>query len=671
MAEVFLTRQEGIAGVVRFAVLKKILPQYSSVANVAEMLLDEARIAAHLNHPNVVQIYELGQEGSQYFIAMEYVDGCDLATLARIERHRHSRVPLRLSLRVVTEAAMGLDYAHRQTGLDGKPLNIVHRDVSPHNILCSREGAVKLTDFGIAKAVNKEQVTDVGVVKGKVQYMAPEQYTGSEVDARSDIFSLGVVLYQLTTGRLPRVTPSGDLAVRRVIDGDIPPPTEIRADYPEGLEGIVMRALARRADDRFDTAAEFRDELLDFARKNDLLAFPKELGDYVDELVPRQPLTDLAIDVSESVIVSSGIKKNAQPSDSTEERDTGPPAGTEVVSKRGAARAAANEQEADTTTVFLNDDAAATDADATPASAVFSAALAEDRQENIRTSSGHYPEGIAVPPDRRSGSAEFARGSQDVGAERSQRSWVPALTALVVVAVAAVVIVYLNQRSIGPVDPQSPPHTPQAGAIELSATPKTARVEVDGAQRCAVTPCRIGGLPLGRELLITVRSPGYLLWMQRVVLTQAEPKMLIDAQLRSADKNSKPQTDAATAKATSSRQSKRNTQRQANPAGNRATKKASSKGPRPQRGTGKVSSVSIPGKQAVLVVDVRPAWAEVYVDGTKMGHTPLQTVLEPGRRKVVLRNEELKFNRLYTVRAVAGKKVKISDSIPRPESPEQ
>jgi serine/threonine protein kinase len=292
MAEVFLARQEGVAGFRRLAVVKRLLPQFSSMPNVAEMLLDEARIAAQLSHPNIVQIYELNKEDGQYFIAMEFVDGCDLATLARIERRRKSRIPIRLALRVIAEAAMGLDYAHRQVGLNGLPLNLVHRDVSPHNILCSREGAVKVTDFGIAKAVGKEQVTEVGVVKGKVHYMSPEQYTGGDVDKRSDIFSLGVVLYQLTTGRLPRVSKNGQLNMRQVTEGRIPRPVEIRQDYPEDLDEIVMRALAQNPDDRYQDCASLRDDLLDFARYHDLLAFPNELGDYVNECVPPQPLTE-------------------------------------------------------------------------------------------------------------------------------------------------------------------------------------------------------------------------------------------------------------------------------------------------------------------------------------------------------------------------------------------
>ncbi|MFH1130679.1 MAG: serine/threonine-protein kinase, partial [Pseudomonadota bacterium] len=286
MAEVFLTRQQGLAGFVRLAVVKKILPQFSAVPSIAEMLRDEARIAAQLNHPNIVQIYELGQKDDHHFIVMEYVDGCDLATLARIERRHNSRMPLRLVLRVISEGAMGLDFAHRQVGLDGRPLNIVHRDVSPHNLMCSREGAVKVTDFGIAKAVGKVQVTEIGVVKGKIQYMAPEQYTGEGVDNRSDIFSLGVVLYQLTTGLLPRASESGEMVVRRILEGKIPAPSTILPDYNQELEAIVMRALAHNPDERYQDAASLRDDLLEFARTHDLLAFPKELGDYVNKMVP-------------------------------------------------------------------------------------------------------------------------------------------------------------------------------------------------------------------------------------------------------------------------------------------------------------------------------------------------------------------------------------------------
>ena len=192
MAEVFLARQRGPEGFDRKVAVKRILPHLAETADFVRMFLSEARLAARLSHPNIVHIYELGQVGGDYFIAMEYVDGVHAGQL--IEHARTEPIWPELIARIGADAAGALAYAHRLTDADGRPLQLVHRDVSPQNIMVSSDGIVKLVDFGIAKAASKAEETRPGVVKGKYAYMSPEQTVGRALDGRSDVFSLGVVL---------------------------------------------------------------------------------------------------------------------------------------------------------------------------------------------------------------------------------------------------------------------------------------------------------------------------------------------------------------------------------------------------------------------------------------------------------------------------------------------
>ncbi|MBK8479915.1 MAG: serine/threonine protein kinase [Proteobacteria bacterium] len=738
MAEVFLARQEGVAGFRRLAVVKRLLPQFSSMSSVAEMLLDEARIAAQLSHPNIVQIYELGQEEDQYFIAMEYVDGCDLATLARIERRRKSRVPMRLVLRVVSEAAQGLDYAHRQAGLDGRPLSLVHRDVSPHNILCSREGAVKVTDFGIAKAVGKVQVTEVGVVKGKVHYMSPEQYTGDEVDKRSDVFSLGVVLYQLTTGRLPRVTRSGQVNMRQVAEGIIPPPSELRPDYPAELEKIVMCALANAPGDRYQDCAGLRDDLLNFGRDHDLIAFPKELGDYVSALVPPLTLTEEAAKEGGAPSASAAPVSLQSVARGTERVATGQSATSPGHRNISALRSLSSLSEdrdteipiqseeprpapsTDPSIVYLGSElrrpvvgleerlrerqpAKASPDSGNPASGLSALRPApgpgEAFEEHVTTGVGPPSSsqlrgagpgrgGAAErprigPPPRREERTALERPQPRHSAERgvNPAPWVAVTLLLVVIAVAAVLMVFLRREDrllAGSGLAQGSLQQPSAGGLDVWSKPEAA-VFVDGAQRCARTPCSISGLPLGRELLVTVRGgAGYSLWVQRAVLTPQQPRLLLEAVLMPEAPGTRSSAGKAAARDSSVA------------AGSSASGKASAgKGtggehparaatePQPgsaesakrgSRGKGKVSVGKAEGADAILASDVRPGWAEVFVDDKSVGHTPLQVTIEAGRHVIELKNQQFGFHAVYRINARPGTKTKITDQIAQPQS---
>jgi eukaryotic-like serine/threonine-protein kinase len=233
--EVFLARQRGIAGFDRLAVVKRLLPDVLESEEHLALFLDEARISANLTHPNIVSIYELGEANGEYFLSMEYVAGQNLGRLLMRTSQARQRLPLDVAAFIVHELAVALEYAHHAADADGRPLGIVHRDISPSNALISYRGDVKLMDFGIAKAANRESVSRTGVLRGKFPYMSPEQVRGEAVDARSDIFSLGVVLWETTLGRRLFKGASDVETLKLVEQAPIASPVEIETGGHRGL----------------------------------------------------------------------------------------------------------------------------------------------------------------------------------------------------------------------------------------------------------------------------------------------------------------------------------------------------------------------------------------------------------------------------------------------------
>ncbi len=283
MAEIFLARVSGLPGFQKMVVIKRILPQLATKTDFVEMFLDEARIAATLQHPNVVQMYDVGVVDGNYFIAMEYLHGEDVRSLSRTLHRQDKKLPLEHALNIVIGVASGLHYAHEKVGFDGKPLEIVHRDVSPQNIIVTYDGAVKLLDFGIAKASNRFGETRFGTLKGKVPYMSPEQCRGEPLDRRSDIFSLGIMLYELTLGKRLYQGKSDFEVLKQIVEGTVTRPRELDAEYPPALEEIVMRALEKEKEKRYQTARDIQADLEAMVRADRLHVSPIALTGFMEE----------------------------------------------------------------------------------------------------------------------------------------------------------------------------------------------------------------------------------------------------------------------------------------------------------------------------------------------------------------------------------------------------
>jgi eukaryotic-like serine/threonine-protein kinase len=271
MAKVYLAIQRAVAGFEKLVVIKRILPELARDPAFVEMLLTEARTAATLNHPNIVQTFDVGEADGTYYIAMEHINGEDIRSIVRaMKRASVAEFPVEHTLGIILGMCAGLAYAHEKKDLDGIPLHIVHRDISPQNVLITFTGDVKIVDFGIAKTseVAIGERTQAGQLKGKVPYMSPEQASGREVDHRSDIFAVGIMLFELTTGRRLFKAKSEFETLKLICERDYPTPSQIRPNYPAPLETIVMKALAKDPEERYQSARDMQADIETFVRED-------------------------------------------------------------------------------------------------------------------------------------------------------------------------------------------------------------------------------------------------------------------------------------------------------------------------------------------------------------------------------------------------------------------
>ncbi|MBL8957656.1 MAG: protein kinase [Myxococcaceae bacterium] len=283
MGQVFLARKKGV-GFEKLVVLKRILPHLVEDEEFFTMFLDEARLTARLNHPNIAQIFDVEAEAGQHLVVMEYVQGDDVRRVEKKARLANEKLPVGVILRTIADAAAGLDYAHKARDDQGQPLGIVHRDISPQNILVGFDGGVKLIDFGVAKAAGRAQHTATGVLKGKFPYMSPEQAEGEELDARSDVFALGIVLWELLCDKRLFKGDSDVMSQRLVKACQVPRPSELNTQLPPKLDAIVLKSLARNRDERFQSAQELREAIEQYILEAQLPASASHLGAFMQRL---------------------------------------------------------------------------------------------------------------------------------------------------------------------------------------------------------------------------------------------------------------------------------------------------------------------------------------------------------------------------------------------------
>ena len=261
MAEIWLARVPGMAGFEKLVVIKRLLDRLARDHEYVEMFLDEARINARLTHSNIAQVLELGQVEGKYFMAMEYVPGLSVSQVGKRATQRLGEVPQEVACGIVAQSCAGLHYAHEMAMPDGTPLGIIHRDVSPQNLIITFEGGVKVLDFGIAKAHDRRSKTRTGLVKGKFSYMSPEQCLGQPLDRRSDVFALGIVLFELSTARRLFKRGSTYDTYTAITKADVPKPRALNPKIDAGVEAVILRALQLRVEDRYATAEQMQEAL--------------------------------------------------------------------------------------------------------------------------------------------------------------------------------------------------------------------------------------------------------------------------------------------------------------------------------------------------------------------------------------------------------------------------
>ncbi len=309
MAQIYLARQSGLGSFERHVVLKTILHERASDQRFVTMFLDEAKLAATLNHQNVAQVYEVDQADGAYFMAMEYVHGENARAILETSLRRGWTIPLELAVMIISGAAAGLHHAHERRGKNGAPLNIVHRDVSPANIMVGYDGSVKVLDFGIAKAEERATKTVGGTIKGKYGYMSPEQCKGKPIDRRSDIFALGIVLYELTTLRRAFKGNDDFETMKRIVAGDVVLPSIAVPGYPRELEAIVLTAMANDPSARFQNGQELIEALDAFAVRAKLTGSNTAMGRFMVQLfgAKREPWVESAPSEKTQITAASDL----------------------------------------------------------------------------------------------------------------------------------------------------------------------------------------------------------------------------------------------------------------------------------------------------------------------------------------------------------------------------
>jgi eukaryotic-like serine/threonine-protein kinase len=289
MAEVFKGEATSVQGFKKRVAIKRVLPHLAQNKNFIGMFLDEARLGARLNHANIVTVFDIGAADNTYFIVMEFIDGGNLKSIMEALRKQGRTFPVKEAIYIAMETLRGLSYAHELTNEDGSAFDLVHRDVSPPNILISKRGEIKVTDFGLAKATTQLEKTDPGVVKGKFSYLAPEAAMGQPVDARADVFALGIVLWELLANRRLFLGETDYQTVKLVQQANIPSISKLNPEVDEEFEKVLNVALARDPNDRYQTAREFGDALAGYLFSHRMKVTSYDIATLVKQTIGREP----------------------------------------------------------------------------------------------------------------------------------------------------------------------------------------------------------------------------------------------------------------------------------------------------------------------------------------------------------------------------------------------
>ncbi|MCC7381279.1 MAG: serine/threonine protein kinase [Deltaproteobacteria bacterium] len=526
MAEIWLARQTGVANFNRLVVVKKILSHLIEEEAFRNMFLDEARMTAQLSHPNIVQVFDLGQAEGTYFMAMEFITGENLATIAWRGLKKERPLSPVYAARILADTCKAMHYAHHLKGPNGTPLEIVHRDVSPQNILVTYEGEVKVIDFGIAKATTNLQITKTSTLKGKFSYMSPEQCLGQSIDKRSDIFALGIVLYELCTGKRLFKHESELMILEMITRRRIAPPSEIAENLPPGLEAIIMRALAKDQTERYQTAQELQLALEEFVRGQPSSATTTDVARYMRELfenkidekrrlceqamrleLPEEDFGEEATEQARAVHRGPGTTPRPSPSPGRRIVIDGIPLGTPVV-------AAPPPPRADET------------------SPMRAAPFLTPGLPPHQTPFGAPPPGYSAPGAH---SNLFPGTTVDEGT-----LWFPRLVIGLALAVILVAGGYLIRELFRPAPSEEQSSTPGAGAaarlgrVTVLSVPPGARVLLNDQALPGdpVTPLEIGNLVYGETYRLRVERTGHEPAEHVLVMGGAQDEQRIEVNLK-------------------------------------------------------------------------------------------------------------------------------------------
>jgi len=605
MASVHLARARGAGGFHKWVAIKRVHPHLAKEVEFVDMFLDEARIAAQLQHPNVAQVFELGQSGEQYFLAMEYLHGESLDRVNRRLFRGGAALPWEVAACIVARVARGLHHAHEARGPDGEPMHVVHRDVTPHNVFVTYDGHVKLTDFGVAKAAGRLTKTVTGTMKGKMAYASPEQLAGAPLDRRSDIFALGVVLWESCAGKRLFRGASDAETVQRILSGERPPLGKVRPEVPAALEAVTDRALQHEVRDRYATAAEMA---------VDLEALLRDVEPAVDD---RRIAETMHAHFAEDRARKDALLREGSSSGTSWRRakatETAPTASAKAEDSKMAPTASMEIAERDVTGSRLaataSMDVAARDATEPGASTVGGTASVGAGTVAASTLGGTV--GAAREPGAVTGTS-VARAPVDAAAAPRKRGllWGAGLVLLVALGVTWASWPEAEESGVARVD------APPSGRVRVNTMPPGGRVFVDDEPRPGVSPLELELVP--GDHVIRIERDGYARFSEEVTLAPGErlalryvlspepPEAPVTAEAQPST-----ETERVAMDATESMDSRSVTERSTRRLASRMT-----------RGRMRARETMEPAAPGALSLITSP-WARVRVGGRVLGTTPL------------------------------------------------